>query len=149
MLATPFARSKVGDWAHHPHELARRSAYVLLRVLARRDRAMTDADFVPHVDEIPALLPHERAGVRVAMQAALDAMAARNAWLGARAERATARLRGPSAAPALELVERAGATPAEPAVMRWPAPLIHLVAATPWPRHLADDLPRKGMRRAG
>ncbi len=93
VLATPWARSKVGDWARHPQPLVRRAAYVLLRALARTDRGMTDADFVPWVDAVPSSAPREAPVVREAMVAALAAIGRRNAFLRERVAATSARLR--------------------------------------------------------
>lgn len=98
VVATPWARSKVADWAHHPQALARRAAYVVLRVLAREDAAMTDADFIPWVDAIPSAAPREAPVVRAAMLSALAGICARNETLRLRVARAMARLRPPAPA---------------------------------------------------
>jgi 3-methyladenine DNA glycosylase AlkD len=93
VVQTPWARSKVGDWAHHPQPLVRRAAYVVLRALARRDREMTDADFIPWVDAVPSAVAREDEAVRTAMLGALSAVAARNEILRGRVLGATSRLR--------------------------------------------------------
>lgn len=93
VLATPWARSKVGDWAHHRQPLVRRAAYVVLRALARTDDAMTDADFIPWVDGIPSAASREDPLVREAMVAALSSIGERNDALRTRVLGATGRIR--------------------------------------------------------
>lgn len=93
VVATPWARSKVGDWAHHPQPLVRRAAYVMLRALARTDAAMTNADFIPWVDGIPSAASRENPLVREAMVAALSSIGERNDALRARVLGATGRIR--------------------------------------------------------
>ncbi len=90
---TPWARVKVGDWARHPQALVRRAAYVVLRALARCDREMTDADFIPWSDAIPSMAAREEPVVRAAMLAALSAIGERNAALRQRVLSAASRLR--------------------------------------------------------
>ena len=89
-----FARTKVADWKEHPRELVRRSAYVLLGDLAASDRAMTDADFIPHVDAISTTIHLETPLVREAMIRALVRICRRN---------------GPLRRRALDALERCGA----------------------------------------
>lgn len=89
---TSWARSKVGDWAHHPQPEVRRAAYLLLAELARSDGEMTDADFIPWVDAAPACVPREHEGVCEAVASALAAIAGRNPALRQRVAAATARL---------------------------------------------------------
>lgn len=93
VLSSVFARSKVADWKDHPQELVRRSAYVVLAHLARSDPHMTDADFTPYVDAIPALIHREGPIVSEFMRVALARMGARNPVLRARAATAAARIR--------------------------------------------------------
>ncbi len=93
VMATPWARVKVGDWARHPQALVRRAAYVVLRALARCDREMTDADFIPWSDAIPSMAAREEPVVRAAMLAALSAIGERNAALRQRVLSAASRLR--------------------------------------------------------
>jgi 3-methyladenine DNA glycosylase AlkD len=80
-----FARTKVADWKEHPRELVRRSAYMLLGDLAATDRAMTDADFIPHVDVISTTIHLEPPLVREAMIRALVRIGRRNGPLRRRA----------------------------------------------------------------
>jgi 3-methyladenine DNA glycosylase AlkD len=90
--ASVFARTKVADWKEHPRELVRRSAYVLLGDLAATDRAMTDADFIPHVDAISTTVHLEAPLVREAMVRALVRIARRNGPLRRRALDALGRI---------------------------------------------------------
>lgn len=92
VILTPLARAKVADWRDHPRELVRRSAYVLLGELARRDRLMTDADFVPHVDAVQSLIRQETYWVREAMYRALLRIGMRNRALNTRVLAGVARI---------------------------------------------------------
>lgn len=116
VMATPWARTKVADWAHHPRPLVRRAAYVVLRALARTDRAMTDADFIPWVDAIPSAAAREEALVREAMVAALSSIGERNPALRQRVLGASGRVR--------RLATASGGAP----------PLVLRATASDWPR---------------
>jgi tRNA pseudouridine(55) synthase len=87
LARSPVARPLAVDWAGDPDPLCRRIAYLLLGELAgdTKDKALTDAFFLPYIATVRTGLQGEENYVRDAMNAFLLYVGQRNAVLHAAA----------------------------------------------------------------
>ena len=92
LARSPVARPLAVDWAGDPDPLRRRIAYLLLGELAgdAKDKALTDAFFLPYIAAVRLGLQGEENYVRDAMNAFLLYVGQRNAVLHAAALSAAA-----------------------------------------------------------
>lgn len=80
-VKTPYARARVEAWTRSPDDHVRRAGWSLLDTLAKTDKSLADALFLPYLAAIQRRLQHEENWVKEAMNNALIAIGTRNTAL--------------------------------------------------------------------
>jgi len=81
VVKTPYARARIQAWTQSADDHLRRAGWSLLDVLAKTDKSLADALFLPYLAIIQRRLQHEENWVKEAMNNALISIGTRNTAL--------------------------------------------------------------------